>query len=259
MTEPSQEERRRVPARWLARAALALAAAGWALLFFYPPLFRWWWYREHYWLPEYLPDNVSITDHAATLWALGLGLALLALVRELPRRLAPRNLKPAAWSAALCAVSLLATAPVWWYPRVRQPAQYRVFQCVRQMPALGAALERYRADHGVYPPSLACLTSPVGYVPYLPRDPLLLRRRKPPDTFDYISDGSSYWMLRSIGPDQDRDLEPREAMAEAVGDASYWNRTHAWVYEPRNGTYSSGDIVWIGGDGHSEMGEEVGY
>lgn len=131
-----------------------------------------------------------------------------------------------------------------------------------------AALESYRSDHGRYPAStfdlslsarmrsrgiersaqpgfrikgdteLATLTTPVSYLTSLYVDPCAGGSRP----FGYFSDGTE-WILFSAGVDQVQDVDWRGMTFEQVVASG---QILLLQYDPTNGIYSGGDIIWKG-------------
>ncbi len=151
-----------------------------------------------------------------------------------------------------------------------------------------AALESFFIDHGSYPPMdtdrrrsrmhIGCersfcgcaiinkaylmtdvrgeriyLTTPVAYISSLPNDPF-----RPDCGYGYGSNGQSYYILTSWGPDmQDgagEELNEREYTGASFGDheeaivrtPSFTLTFSQALYNPSNGTSSAGDIIRAG-------------
>lgn len=99
------------------------------------------------------------------------------------------------------------------------------------------------------------LTTPVAYISSLPADPF--RGDGNEFGYGYGSNGQSYYILSSWGPDQS-DGNPVEELFEchytgarfadrrntAFRDASLWTFQHS--YNPSNGIVSDGDIIRLG-------------
>lgn len=150
-----------------------------------------------------------------------------------------------------------------------------------EMRTLGIALEKYRADHGAYPPStlrvedqvdaashaahagivgrtfrrgtptLSALTTPVAYLPSYPLD---VHADTKGTTFRYYADANG-WILGSWGPDCDEATGGQlmwDGGIESIYDSSLpiplapilagVGPRGAYTYDPSNGVVSAGDI-----------------
>jgi general secretion pathway protein G len=147
------------------------------------------------------------------------------------------------------------------------PIRAKVSRVRADMRTMGAALERYRVDHGAYPTDhtavrigitgndetnkgnkntgLISLTTPTSYISSLFFDPFHVAGRA---TFYYGSnidtanrnEGTSLcFVLVSPGPDKVLD-------SKLIG--KFPDETRLVLYDPTNGTESQGDIFRIGGD-----------
>lgn len=152
----------------------------------------------------------------------------------------------------------------------------KVARAKADMRTLATALEAYRVDNDNYPPDSGAhgnaeygswmrLTTPISYITTILHNPFpCLDLGHDPyieAVFIYGADcrtssvhgwpaimwgraGLLYWML-SAGPDLDADLDEFPGW----GDGQPWfdidaGRDHLWVlYDPTNGTVSSGDII----------------
>lgn len=157
----------------------------------------------------------------------------------------------------------------------------KVSRAQADMQALALALEIYRVDHGDNPPTqgpfspsllrrMAYLTTPVDYLSSIPRDPFQPLRepywqtlataatRDQWDTFYLYNNGSaetgivgdvgtvaqrSGWSLTSAGPDQTITFPYYFYSATFCTNQRYLT----FMYDPTNGTVSSGEIFKRGG------------
>lgn len=138
---------------------------------------------------------------------------------------------------------------------------------------LAVALEAYYTDHNTYPvPALAqvsemtpgipiyagftplTLTTPAAYTSSLPRDPFRQSKNDPTElgTFAYRYGvlPLTCWILASDGPDGDVDIPlveffRYEDLCDPDGFFSHRGGRYV-LYDPSNGTESSGDIVRFG-------------
>lgn len=154
------------------------------------------------------------------------------------------------------------------------PATTRAYTARTQsdMRNLAYAVERYRADHGVYPPAYDAdgkvvpanengisvgyvpylLSTPVSYVGTIPTAPFHERKRgEPPEyshTYRYAVNASSCWIMAGAGPDQQgsetiedfcdpnkADGDPKKFLSNCGGEAV--------EYDSSNGSTSWGDIM----------------
>lgn len=113
------------------------------------------------------------------------------------------------------------------------------------MAQLASQLERYHRQHGRYPEQLELLsaTDEVDILPAL--DPY----RREPTPLDYRTDGATWWLLRSYGPDMEDGVagEPFP-LAQYRGQALDHPQIRRFLYDPSNGVGSPGDIVQVGGE-----------
>lgn len=103
---------------------------------------------------------------------------------------------------------------------------------------------RLRANDGEV--DFASLTTPVAYLERLWNDPFGPGRRGMP--YAYIADGDGY-LLISTGVDQDYDIPA--APFTPANPVAQWARMIPHLYDPTNGSLSSGDVVrfgWSGGE-----------
>ncbi|MGI6455410.1 MAG: prepilin-type N-terminal cleavage/methylation domain-containing protein [bacterium] len=122
----------------------------------------------------------------------------------------------------------------------------------------GATLEHAHIATGARSDRRIYLTTPVAYISSIPFDPFHGDGQS--DSYGYGSDGTSYYILTSFGPDQ-------QDGHGSVADLNEWRYTGArlndyrrkatrqqkgnfslpeMVYDPSNGTSSSGDILRVG-------------
>jgi cell division protein FtsW (lipid II flippase) len=148
-----------------------------------------------------------------------------------------------------------------------------VARAVSEMRNLAVSIEAYRSDHHVYPP--ACDISgkvvpaaengvSVGYVPYLLTTPTGYVREIPTDpfhkvkggvpyryTYRYATNGSSCWILASLGPDEKETMriidycDPNKANGDLKKFLSQYGGD-AIQYDTTNGTTSDGDVMRFG-------------
>lgn len=85
------------------------------------------------------------------------------------------------------------------------------------------------------------LTTPVSYIPSLPYDPFVGDGHE--QSFRYYSDGKTYYMITSNGPDRDIDIT-REMVSSL--DLSNQKSLSFFRFDPTNGTESNGDVFTIG-------------
>jgi len=97
------------------------------------------------------------------------------------------------------------------------------------------------------------LTTPVGYISSLPFDPF--RGDGAEKGYGYGSNGQSYYILTSFGPDSTDDIKELEYTGARLDDRKKGGIRKAdknkyyltdMEYDPSNGTSSSGDILRIG-------------
>ncbi|MDP8245794.1 MAG: hypothetical protein P9L94_17055 [Candidatus Hinthialibacter antarcticus] len=82
-------------------------------------------------------------------------------------------------------------------------------------------------------PNLANLTSPIGYLVNYPIDPLDQDKKG----YRYFSDGNTFYIIVSNGPDEDIDIDERLFK----GDVAPFQPL---IYNPSNGLISDGDIFY---------------
>ncbi len=127
--------------------------------------------------------------------------------------------------------------------------------------SLAVAIESFRVDQN-RPPSLKQfyigdlqydvdvgpemvqqnLTSPVAYLATMPADPF----REGGWHYDYWTNGSDVWVIRSVGPDgvPDADLAKLGEALAAHRESKAWPPEHQdWIYDPSNGLKSPGDLM----------------
>lgn len=147
---------------------------------------------------------------------------------------------------------------------MRKPAQTEAF-----FDTVEAALLRYRADHGAFPPTddlvnyrrpgkntarsrvpgvttyrLGLLTTPVAYLdPLMPGDPYAVPEQfSPPGyTLGRFRDGTGWLLLFSLGPNLQFDIRPGE-VEETKSRAELKDYLTARLYDPTNGLKSGGDF-----------------
>ena len=129
---------------------------------------------------------------------------------------------------------------------------------------LSRALQNYRMDYNDYPFELSSLNAPTAYISTLPRDPFIKNRQW--QEYEYINkpSGELQFMIVSVGPDGDSDLDimiQKYIQIAGVSDqnsatANDISRDQALeiilplylstkMYDPTNGTVSDGDVITI--------------
>ena len=97
------------------------------------------------------------------------------------------------------------------------------------------------------------LTTPVSYISSIPYDPF--RGDGASEGYGYGSNGQSYYLLSSYGPDGSSEVDELEYTGANLDErrkAGYRkSKSPTWllsdmIYDPSNGTSSTGDIVRIG-------------
>jgi hypothetical protein len=121
----------------------------------------------------------------------------------------------------------------------------RLFMVSSDHRNLRIALKSYHYKLENFPKRLESLTSPIAYIPELPFD-VFQWETKP--LYDYRSDGKSYWIIRSVGVDEDHDadLDELAALIQSSSKEAMSAKLKEWNYAPINGLYSSGDIIQTG-------------
>jgi hypothetical protein len=174
-------------------------------------------------------------------------------------------------------VSSIAFARFQWGETRSKLAEARA-----DMRALAMALENYRVDHGVYAPTvLSTSSSPFDVrerlsapYPYLNKpisdDPFPRYQRLvnnptlsfyPYAYFNYgiVEEGARDWAWRSINYHNVAETDHKAFMIWSAGpdqndNALYWGDWmpgtvyYSSVYDPSNGTLSSGDLAFLGGE-----------
>lgn len=120
----------------------------------------------------------------------------------------------------------------------------RISRTKSDLRTVAVALESYHIDHEAYPPTLHNLTSPVAYLSSVPYDPFT--GKDSPQTYDYATDAEDHWILRGVGPDEDKDMVPLESYLDGDEPGEAGQKRLPYEYDPTNGTVSSGDIFRVG-------------
>jgi len=110
---------------------------------------------------------------------------------------------------------------------------------------LASELEEYHRTHdGLYPEDLDVLDEASESWVLPATDPY----RTPPGRVDYRTDGSTWWLLRSYGPDRVSGLpgDPLD-LDRYHGEPMQESPLRRYLYDPSNGLDSTGDIVQVGG------------
>ncbi|MEQ8819722.1 MAG: prepilin-type N-terminal cleavage/methylation domain-containing protein [Sumerlaeia bacterium] len=146
------------------------------------------------------------------------------------------------------------------------------------MRSLSTALEAYAADHGVLPPGDAArdyvegqalydyglvsetvtparLTTPVAYLTHLFPDATFAGRKTKlpilyrlfPKTHDEPTTHPGHYLLQAAGPDGDFDFRATEHFYLFYPDRDVIDILSPFVYNPTNGTKSSGDLFRTSG------------
>ncbi len=87
--------------------------------------------------------------------------------------------------------------------------------------------------------SIIRLTTPIAYLVGFPKDPFDVDGK----TYRYFSDGPSFYILSSKGPDGDIDFNVSDYKGEPKSDII---NKYQYQYDFKTGKYSSGDIIRIG-------------
>ncbi len=127
-----------------------------------------------------------------------------------------------------------------------------------EMKQIADALDRFYRDHQRYPLAAASrfirdaslpdenrflfLTSPVAYINAFSADPFIGDGYTQP--YRYYSDGASWFLLASHGPDGDSDITDDTIPKRT--DRSSLGKLKTWIYDPSNGNLSNGDVIHTG-------------
>ncbi len=144
-------------------------------------------------------------------------------------------------------ISLIVSCPLWYgamMVAVAVPNFYeaqtraKVAKAKSEIRNLAVALETYYMDNNNYPPTLYNLTTPIDYLTTIPQDPFATG-----PVYDYATDYDSMWILRSLGPNESPDATLPEAL-RLIDEMEDWQwHGQSWLYDPTNGTNSSGDVM----------------
>lgn len=108
--------------------------------------------------------------------------------------------------------------------------------------ALRRAIEAYQADWRQIPASLHALTTPVAYLPAVPKD--VFAPTRVPRNLDYFTGAGNTWVVRSWGPDGDVDADLPSLVTERTL-LEQKKRYVLWFYDPTNGVSSRGDFIYL--------------
>jgi len=138
--------------------------------------------------------------------------------------------------------------------------------------SLAVALESYYIDNTSYPPAInengrmvpftkGAYSSSTGFVPWLLTTPIIYMKTIPFDpygpnvprnwsrTYRYATNGKGCWILASVGPDEDEDMDPAYYVRDASGDITQFLTQFSGSYvefDPTNGSISNGDVYRTG-------------
>ncbi|MGI6456079.1 MAG: hypothetical protein ACOX5R_10740 [bacterium] len=138
------------------------------------------------------------------------------------------------------------------------PGSDPLSQTERDLRSMQIALDSFHMDLARYPLESAShyiqdaslmhgssrymfLTTPVAYLSALPVDPFAGDSQQHYRYF--LQSTQNSYLLAGMGPDQDADLT-----REILSTLPEWSREHLspWLYDPSNGSVSSGDIIRLG-------------
>lgn len=127
---------------------------------------------------------------------------------------------------------------------------------------LSRALQNYRMDYNDYPMRLSRLNAPTAYISNLPTDPFRKQSQRRNYSYYYQPSGEYEYVIISVGPDGDFDLEDimqkylllsnaSDGDDQGVGDYSREEVLDyilpiylaSKTYDPTNGVISDGDVV----------------
>jgi hypothetical protein len=143
-----------------------------------------------------------------------------------------------------------------------QPSDVKI-----QLRTLATALESYYVDNNAYPPAMTrdgrtvipdangisvgyvprILTTPIAYLTSVPMDPYTSTEY--PDPFRYGAKLKEAWILTSQGPDLKPDIDLDAYLTPEDRETRHYVFTRDQndkIYDPTNGTLSSGDIYRTG-------------
>ncbi len=149
-------------------------------------------------------------------------------------------------SSLITAAELELTAPLARTGRISTYSAAPVPDQVRaSLRSLAVALESYYIDYNRYPDQLEQLTDPIAYITSVPKDPF---GPEGDNALRYKVDPQKKWILQSRGPDGDFDLDLQLFLdSDLRGEfLEAPNPGAEHIYDPKNGTDSSGDIMRIG-------------
>ena len=120
----------------------------------------------------------------------------------------------------------------------------KVSRAYSEMRSIVDGLETYKTDHGIYPPSLNKLTTPIAYLPSsfagsVPADP----HAKKGERYGYRVGTATYeYLIIGVGPDNTLDTPSDLSTRDAEKALLY--------YSFSNGILSRGDIIRTGPERH---------
>jgi hypothetical protein len=114
-----------------------------------------------------------------------------------------------------------------------------VFEMEAQLAQLANELEEYRSNTNSYPLRLNDLENIGGYTLILSID----THRSPLQQLDYRTDGSKWWLLRSVGPDSIDGISGKPFPMETYNGEGLDGILKHFLYDPSNGIKSAGDII----------------
>ena len=208
--------------------------------------------------PESVPSPTTTRTSPKAVWALVLGILsiicfgilagipaiILGFLAKKDIRLKPTILTGQGMATAGIVLGICSLIVPFLLAAIAIPnflnAQVRskVAMAKSELRMIATGLEAYYIDNNSYPDSLEKLTSPIPFITSIPKDPFLANEAE----YDYKTDPLSNWVLRSVGPDKKKDADLDVVIKSSRQPELY----EKWIFDPTNGTTSSGDILRTG-------------
>jgi hypothetical protein len=226
---------------WLASAAFVLSIPPYFIILVVLPLLRSMLLKDVYWIPPHVEQQIDFTYGLAYfLWIVALLLAASAKT-SLPRESIRRRAAIVLSLLGLSTCMFIAVKPNIFHAPVRA----RVAHTESVMRDLDIAINSYKVFNACYPNRLDQLTTPVSHIAVVPND-VMVWRRSDTRQYDYHTDGKSFWIVRSVGPNQKPDAD-LNMLADIIRSGSLEEIQYgSHIYEPINGLESDGDIIMTG-------------
>lgn len=170
---------------------------------------------------------------------------LLSVLAGTPLPEESQELEPPAPLSQVDEVAIEEEVSIEWLESSTEELVIARGQVEKDFRMMQTGLAAYLVDYDKYPSDLNQLTTPIAYLPWVPKDAFLAFGGKR-ENYGYVTDGTGHYILRSVGADMKADPELEFLLIEIDTYGKDGINRGPWIYDPTNGIVSSGDVILVG-------------